>query len=71
MDDDLYLARWLSSKKWHVDEALEAMRKNFKWRKQNYMDTVLKEDWREMDEEFPYQLDTVDRKGRPCMKMTV
>lgn len=39
--------------------------KNIKWRTLNKMDTILQEDWSDMQEEYPYTLDTYDKEGKP------
>lgn len=66
-NDDLYLARWLAARNFHVDQARDLFLSNLKWREGQKMDTILNEDWREMEGEFPYNLDGIDKEGRPLL----
>lgn len=66
MHEDIYLLRWLIAKNWKVDQAAKQLREALKWRKKNNIDGILEEDWREMEEQFPYQFNTTDKEGRPC-----
>jgi len=65
MKDDFYLVRWLQAKDWRVAEAEAMLTQNLQWRKQNRMDKIQDENWTDMIREYPYQIDTVDKNGRP------
>lgn len=39
--------------------------KNLKFRKENNIDNILKEDWSDVMRDFPATIDTYDKEGRP------
>ncbi|CAL8080005.1 unnamed protein product [Orchesella dallaii] len=65
MKDDFFLMHWLEAKEWKVGEAETMLMKSLQWRKQNRMDNIQEENWTDMMREYPYQIDTFDKQGRP------
>lgn len=39
------------------------LKDNLKWREENKMDTILKEDFSELDRDYPYQIQFYDKEG--------
>lgn len=65
MKEDLHLLRWLRATKFNIDEAQKRLMENIKWRKQNKIATIHKEDFSEIAEDYPYVF-TVDKQGQPA-----
>jgi len=43
------------------------LRENLKWRKENNMDTILDEDFSELDRDYPFQIEYEDKEGKPIV----
>ncbi|ODN03975.1 SEC14-like protein 2 [Orchesella cincta] len=67
MKQDIYLIRWLRARNFNVDQAEQMLNENLKWRKNSKIDTILKEDWSEFHEKYPYNLDTISKDGKPIL----
>jgi hypothetical protein len=67
MKQDIYLIRWLRARNLDVNQAETMLIDNLKWRKENKMDTILKEDFTEFDREYPYQIRFRDKEGKPII----
>ncbi|ODM90079.1 SEC14-like protein 4, partial [Orchesella cincta] len=50
MKQDTYLIQWL---------------RELKWREENGIDNITKEDWSDMTIDYPFTIDTYDKTGRP------
>lgn len=48
-----------------LSTAKEKLEKTIAWRKENKMDTILIEDFSDIENEYPFYLDGVDKQGRP------
>jgi len=64
---DLYLIRWLRAKNFNIKDAEEMLKADLKWRKAERMDDIHKEDWSDMQEEFPWYMDGYDNEGKPIV----
>ncbi|CAL8112988.1 unnamed protein product [Orchesella dallaii] len=49
-----------------------ALDQNLKWRKENNMDTILTEDFSELERDYPFQIDYQDKEGSTfvCIKLS-
>jgi len=65
MKTDVYHLRLLKATKLDVNSAVEMVKQNSKWRKQNNVDEILNEDLSEYFPDFPFKLEGVDKEGRP------
>ncbi|CAL8109313.1 unnamed protein product [Orchesella dallaii] len=65
MKEEIYLVRWLRARDFDLKKSEELLLQNLKWRKQQKMDTIHNEDWSDMQHDFPYYLDSFDKKGQP------
>ncbi|CAL8099399.1 unnamed protein product [Orchesella dallaii] len=65
MKSDVYLIRWLRARNFNAKKAEELILENIKWRTDNSMDTILEEDWADMEEEYPFKLNSHDKEGKP------
>jgi len=50
-----------------VRAAEEMLVSNLKWRKAEKMDNIDKEDWSDMEEDYPWYLDGYDNEGKPIL----
>ncbi|ODN06054.1 SEC14-like protein 2 [Orchesella cincta] len=67
MKEEIYLVRWLRATDFDLKKSEEFLLQNLKWRKQQKMDVIHKEDWSDMQHDFPYYIDVVDKKGQPVI----
>jgi len=67
MKHEIYLIRWLRARKFNIKAAEQLLMNDLKWRKEERMDTIDKEDWSDMEEEFPWYLDGYDISGKPIL----
>lgn len=67
MEEDWYLSKWLSARDFNVSLAKQLLQENLKWREEHRIDKILEENWREMEEEFTVEKDSVDLEGRPIL----
>jgi len=65
MKEDLHLLRWLRATKFNIDEAQKRILENIRWRKQNKIANIHKEDFSDLYDDFPY-IFTVDKQGQPA-----
>ncbi|ODM89051.1 SEC14-like protein 2 [Orchesella cincta] len=59
MKQDTYLIQWLRARNFDINSAETMIRENLKWREENGIDNITKEDWSDMT------IDTYDKTGRP------
>ncbi|XP_021955555.1 SEC14 cytosolic factor isoform X2 [Folsomia candida] len=71
MKKEVYLINWIRASDGNVDQAVKMLKANLKWRKQNKMDNILREDFSYMEEEYPIDLSGVDYTGRPVLLVRV
>jgi len=64
MKEDLHLLRWLRATKFNIDDAQKRVLENIRWRKQNKIANINKEDFSDLSEDYPYVF-TVDKQGQP------
>ncbi|OXA51833.1 SEC14-like protein 4 [Folsomia candida] len=65
MRKDMYLIKWLQATDYKVDNAVEKIRKMISWRAEYKMDQIMKEDFSDLERQFPIRMDAVDYVGRP------
>lgn len=65
MKSDGYLISWLREKNLNPSAAREALLTTLKWRKDNQIDEITKEDYSAFDRNYPFNVDGSDRTGRP------
>ncbi|OXA39509.1 SEC14 cytosolic factor [Folsomia candida] len=67
MKDDLNLLRYLKARGWDVQRAKDMIQETVKWWKDYGMDNIHNEDWSQYERSDPYQIDGVDKEGKPIM----
>ncbi|ODM90085.1 SEC14-like protein 2 [Orchesella cincta] len=65
MKQDTYLIQWIRARNFDINSAEQMLRENLKWRKNNGIDNMRKEDWSDLVHELPLWLGTYDKTGRP------
>ncbi|ODM88854.1 SEC14-like protein 2 [Orchesella cincta] len=65
MKTDFYLVRWLRAKNLNVPQAETMLLQHLRWRHVNNIDTILKEDWSDMETDYPYTMDTINLELMP------
>ncbi|OXA53320.1 SEC14-like protein 4 [Folsomia candida] len=65
MREDIYLIRWLRARNFDLHAAESMLLKNLDWRKKNGMDSILDEDFSDMESDYKYFIDGFDYQGRP------
>jgi len=65
MNDDIYLVRWLRNSEYDMAQAEKRLIATIKWRKENKIATIDKEDFSDVSQEFPYSNYGFDKEGRP------
>lgn len=65
MKKDVYLIRWLRSKYFNIRDAEKMLMDHLKWRKDNKIDRIMKEDFSDMDNKYKYHLETHDKESKP------
>lgn len=71
MKTDLYLIRFLRAANLNLKNAEKRMIENLKFREEFGMDTILSEDFSDVEGDYPYYIDTVDKEGRPIISFTL
>ncbi|ODM89745.1 SEC14-like protein 2 [Orchesella cincta] len=64
MKDDIYLVKWLRSTNFDVRRAEKMFLENVRWRKENRLQTIEKEDFSDISDEYPYQMTGKDKQDR-------
>jgi len=67
MKMDTYLIRWIREANFNLDTAKEKLTKAINWRKENNIDSILKEDFSTFSRTCPYHLRGHDTDGRPIV----
>jgi len=67
MKEDIYLIRWLRAQGFDLKKTEQMLMQNLKWREDNKMDGIHEEDWSDMEAEYPYHLDGLDKQGQPVI----
>jgi len=67
MREDVYLIRWLRDSYFDVPLAETRLLANLVWRQENRIDTILSEDWSDMDDEYKYTVEGCSREGKPVI----
>ncbi|CAL8099390.1 unnamed protein product [Orchesella dallaii] len=65
MKDDIYLVKWLRAANFDVRRAEKMFLENVRWRKASKLQTIEKEDFSDISDEYPYVLTGLDKQGRP------
>ncbi|CAL8148532.1 unnamed protein product [Orchesella dallaii] len=65
MRHDTYLIRWLRARNFDINAADRMLRENLRWRKENKIDNIKYEDFKDMESDYPYTIDTYDKIGQP------
>ncbi|CAL8089273.1 unnamed protein product [Orchesella dallaii] len=65
MKNDIYLIRWLRARNFDLRSAENMLRENLKWRREQKIDGIRKEDWNDMRRDYHATIDTYDKEGRP------
>ncbi|ODM88857.1 SEC14-like protein 4 [Orchesella cincta] len=69
MKSDFYLVRWLRVKNWDIPSAKTMLLDNVKWRKDNKINSILQENWSDVEQDFPASFHNSDKIGRPILTM--
>jgi len=69
MKTDVYHLRLLKATKFDVEDAVEMVKRNTKWRKHHNVDDILNEDLSEYLLDIPVRVKGVDKEGSPIMQM--
>jgi len=67
MRQDIYLVKWLRDKRFDLEEAEKKLMDNLEWRERNGMDSILSEDWRDLESDYRYSIEGCDVEGRPVI----
>jgi len=67
MKSDAYLLRSLSANDFKLKESMDYLKKNLAWREVQKVDTILDEDWSDFRQRFPYDVNSVNKEGRPVL----
>ncbi|CAL8098288.1 unnamed protein product [Orchesella dallaii] len=65
MKTDAYLIQFLRARHFDGDAAEKMIREMLQWRKDNAIDNMRLENWRDMAQDFHATIDTYDKTGRP------
>jgi len=65
MRQDLYILRWIRAKELNVERATKDTFQFLEFFKTNNIENILKEDWKDCEEDYPFHSDITDRAGRP------
>ncbi|XP_021964963.1 phosphatidylinositol/phosphatidylcholine transfer protein SFH2 [Folsomia candida] len=71
MKTDLYLIRFLRAANLNLKDAEQRMIDNLKFREENNLEGILSEDWSDIENDYPYSTDTVDKEGRPIVSFSL
>jgi len=71
MEESIFLVRFLRAQNFDVNAAQEQLLQHFEWRKENRIDQLDDEDWSDFQENFPWNLDGVDKEGRPLVQIVI
>jgi len=69
MKTEVFLVRWLRDSKFDVQDAESRFLKMLKWREENRMDTILLEDWSDLDKVLNTDVEGCDKEGRPVISI--
>jgi len=67
MKSDEYLILWLREHKLDVPATKQALLATLKWRKDTNIKASVDEDFSDFDKKYPFNIDGVDREGRPVL----
>jgi len=60
-----YLIRWIRGSNYDLSAASKMLEQSLQWRRENKMDSILQEDFSQLQKNYPYWVDGVDYHGRP------
>jgi len=67
MKEANYLLRFLSAKDFQLQEAVDYLKQNLAFREEQKIDSILDEDFSDLEKRFPYDVNTVTKDGRPVL----
>ncbi|XP_035707849.1 SEC14-like protein 2 [Folsomia candida] len=67
MKRDIYLVRWLRAKRFDIEASETMFMRNLRWREENKMDTILNEEWSDLELNYPILMQGCDKIGRPVV----
>ncbi|CAL8099405.1 unnamed protein product [Orchesella dallaii] len=67
MKEDIYLIRWLRAQNFDLKKSEQMLMTNLKWREDNKMDGIHEENWDDMEAEYPYHIEGLDKRGQPVV----
>ncbi|OXA39451.1 SEC14-like protein 2 [Folsomia candida] len=71
MKDDIYLAKWLKAKKFHVDDAIQMLKNHLEWRKSTNFDNLGPNEFSDLEADYPIDVVGHDTRGRPLVQLPV
>jgi len=67
MNFDSYLIKWLQAQNFDLNASKKMLEQALEWRQQNRIDSILTENLSSIYRRAPYQLDGLDKAGRPVL----